>query len=293
MIFRKIYRSLLLSIIALFYYGCEKTVSIDTGKIKPRLVLNSLIEPDSVVKIELSKSKSLMDESQWVEMIDQSSIKIFEDNTLIQTLTNSIEGLYVASFKPKENINYRIEIDNNTFGHVSASATIPPKPVLVSVIPTTELTPGSSPRYYKYKITIKDDGSHRDYYYLRAFIIQKGFSPGMEFSDISGYDIYSDDRVVVSDDHTLRGVLFDDGAFDGFDYELIVYSPFRLTQGYSLWFELASISREYYNYLASVVTQNNAGDNPFAEPVIIKSNVQNGTGIFGARNSVFMQASTN
>jgi hypothetical protein len=38
--------------------------------------------------------------------------------------------------------------------------------------------------------------------------------------------------------------------------------------------------------------QNNAGANPFAEPVVIKSNVQNGTGIFGAQNSVFIQATT-
>jgi hypothetical protein len=38
--------------------------------------------------------------------------------------------------------------------------------------------------------------------------------------------------------------------------------------------------------------QNNAGNNPFAEPVVIKSNIQNGTGILGAKNSVFIKATT-
>jgi hypothetical protein len=293
MIFRKIYRLLLFSIIALLYYGCEKTISIDTGQIKPRLVLNAVIEPDSTFKFELSKSRSLMDSTESIEMISNASVKIFEDNILKQNLINGTRGVYVASFNPKQNANYRIEIENIEFGHVEATSTIPDKPVLLSAVPTTELTPGSLPRFYKYKLVIRDNGLHRDYYYLQAFEIEKGFSPGTSADRISSYDIYSDDIVVVSDDNTLRGVVFDDGAFNGSDYELIVYSPSRVISDNSLWFELSSISREYYNYLVSVVMQNNAGDNPFAEPVIIKSNVQNGTGVFGARNPVYLKASTN
>lgn len=277
---------------ALLYSGCEKTVSIDTGDIKPRLALNSLIEPDSIFKVELSRSKSLMDSLQSIDMIKNAKVKVFEDDILKKTIINSTTGIYSAAFKPKQTSIYRIEVDQPEFGHTLARTGIPPKPVLVSATPTTELTPGSSPRFYKYKIVIRDSGLHRDYYYLRAFLIQKGYTPGAVFSKIAVYDIYSDDRVVVKDDHTLRGIVFDDGAFNGFDYELIVYSPLKITAANPLWFELASITREYYNYLASVIMQNNAGDNPFAEPVIIKSNVENGTGVFGARNSVFLKAAT-
>lgn len=292
MIIRKIYRLLLFSIVALLYGGCEKTVSIDTGKIKPRLVLNALIEPDSIFKVELSKSRSLMDSSQSVEMINSASVKIFEDGVLKKSILGGREGVYSALFKPKQTSIYRIEVDNVEFGHSVATSSIPDKPILVSAVPTTELTPSSSPRYYKYKLVIKDSGKHRDYYYLRAFLIQRDYAPGTTIGNVMPYDIYSDDRVVVSDDHTLRGVLFDDGAFNGYEYELIIYSPYRVTFANPLWFELASISKEYYNYLSSVITQNSAGDNPFAEPVIIKSNVQNGTGIFGARNSVYLKAAT-
>lgn len=293
MIFRRIYRLLLCAIVALLYNGCQKTVSIDTGKIKPRLVLNALIEPDSIFKVELSKSRSLMDSTQSVEMISNASIKIYENDVLKKTLINGIGGVYNGSFKPKQTASYRIEVNTTEFGHVEAATNIPDQPVLVSAVPTTELTPSSSPRFYKYKLVIRDNGQHRDYYYIRAFLIQRGYAPGTPFGNVTAYDIFSDDRVVINDDHTLRGILLDDGAFNGYDYELIVYSPYRVTFANPLWFELSSISKEYYNYLSSVITQNNAGDNPFAEPVIVKSNVLNGTGIFGARNSVYIKASTN
>ncbi|NWJ52517.1 MAG: DUF4249 domain-containing protein [Bacteroidetes bacterium] len=293
MIFRKIYRLLLFSIVALLYNGCQKTISIDTGKIKPRLVLNALIEPDSIFKVELSKSRSLMDSSQLVELINSASVKIYEDGVLKTTLGFGIEGIYVAPFKPKQTSSYRIAVDDAEFGHIEATTNIPDQPVLVSAVPTTELTPASSPRYYKYKLVIRDSGKHRDYYYLRAFLIQRGFTPGTPVGSVIAYDIYSDDRVVINDTYTLRGILFDDSAFNGYEYELIIYSPYRVTFANPLWFELSSISKEYYNYLSSIITQNNAGNNPFAEPVIIKSNVQNGTGVFGARNSVYLKASIN
>ena len=293
MTFRKIYRLLLFSIVALLYNGCQKVISIDTGEIKPRLVLNALIEPDSTFKIELSQSRSLMDSLQSIALITSSTVKVYEDGVLKKTLGYGKEGVYNASFKPKQTSTYRITVDNTEFGHIEATTNIPDQPTLVSAVPTTELTPGSSPRFYKYKLVIRDSGLHRDYYYIRAFLIQRGYAPGNTAGNITAYNIYSDDRVVLNDDYSLKGVLFDDGAFNGYDYELIVYSPYKVSFANPLWFELSSISKEYYNYLSSVITQNNAGDNPFAEPVIIKSNVLNGTGVFGARNSVYLKASTN
>lgn len=276
----------------LFITSCQKTVYIDIGQVKSRLVVNSILIKDSLLKIQLSKSKSLMDSIQSINLINDATIKIFEDNILKQTLTKGISGLFTASFKPNLDSDYRIEIENTGFGHVEASARIPLTPHLVSATQTTVLTPGSSPQFIKFKIGIKDDGIVPDYYYLRAFIIKKGYQPGASIDKVMTCDIYSDDNVIISDDHTLKGVVFDDGAFIGSDYELIVYTPYRITRDFNLWFELSSITPDYYKYLVSTIMQNNAGENPFAEPVVIRSNVINGTGIFGGQNSVFLKATT-
>jgi hypothetical protein len=272
--------------------GCEKTVSIDVGQIKPRLVVNSILDKDSIIRVQLSKSKSMMDSLQSIDRVNDATVKIFEDNILKQTLTKGINGLYNSTFKPKLTSDYRIEIDNTVFGHVEANAMIPLTPNQITAIQTTELTPGSAPQYIKFKIGLKDDGIASEYYYLRAFLIKKNYAPGANSKYVIACRLGSDDNIVVVDDQTLMGVVFNNASFVKSNYELIVYTNTRITTDYNLWFELSGITSDYYKYLVSIIMQNNAGNNPFAEPISIKSNIINGTGIFGAKNSIFVKATT-
>jgi len=288
----KIIQLLLPVVFILLITSCQKNVSIDVGQIKPRLVVNSILDKDSLIRVQLSKSKSMMDSLQSIDKINDASIKIFEDNILLQILTKGINGLYSSTIKPKIASDYRLEIDNTIFGHVEATTLIPTIPNPISAVQTTELTPGSAPQYIKFKIGIHDEGISPDYYYLRAFLIKKGFLPGANSKYVMACHIGSDDNIVVVDDKTLNGIMFEDGSYVKSNYELIVYTNYRISADFNLWFELSSITADYYKYLVSSVMQNNAGNNPFAEPVIIKSNIQNGTGIFGAKNSVFIKATT-
>lgn len=47
---------------------------------------------------------------------------------------------------------------------------------------------------------------------------------------------------------------------------------------------LSSVDENYYRYRIGIEQQNTANDNPFAEPVLIPSNIKNGLGCFGAFN---------
>ena len=288
----KIIQLLLLIVFIQMISGCEKTVSIDVGQIKPRLVVNSILDKDSIIRVQLSKSKSMMDSLQYIDRVNDATVKIFEDNILKQTLTKGINGLYNSTLKPKLTSDYRIEIDNTVFGHVEASTLIPLTPNLITALQTTELTPGSAPQYIKFKIGLKDDGIASEYYYLRAFLIKKNYVPGTNPKYVIACRLGSDDNIVVVDDQTLMGVVFNNASFVKSNYELIVYTNSRITTDYNLWFELSGISSDYYKYLVSIIMQNNAGNNPFAEPISIKSNIINGTGIFGAKNSIFVKATT-
>ena len=49
--------------------------------------------------------------------------------------------------------------------------------------------------------------------------------------------------------------------------------------------ELSSISRDNYLFIKSEAASREARDNPFAEPVIVHNNIENGIGIFRARNT--------
>ena len=288
----KILQLLILAGFILLISGCQKTISVDVGQIKPRLVVNSILDKDSIIRVQLSKSKSMLDSLQSIDRVNDATVKIFQNNVLKQTLTKGINGLYSSTIKPVLASAYRIEIGNTVFGHVEASALIPITPNPISAVQTTELTPGSAPQYIKFKIGLKDDGIASEYYYLRAFLIKKNYAPGALSKYVIACRLGSDDNIVVVDDQTLMGVVFNNASFVKSNFELIVYTNSRVTVDYNLWFELSSITSDYYKYLVSIITQNNAGNNPFAEPISIKSNIINGTGIFGAKNPVFVKATT-
>ncbi|WP_375445981.1 DUF4249 domain-containing protein [uncultured Fibrella sp.] len=55
-------------------------------------------------------------------------------------------------------------------------------------------------------------------------------------------------------------------------------------RGLQLNMTLSNVDENYYRYHHAVARQNEAENNPFAEPVLIPSNIQNGLGCFGAYN---------
>ena len=59
-----------------------------------------------------------------------------------------------------------------------------------------------------------------------------------------------------------------------------------LPSPYYLKAHLSITDRPYYLYHESIAKQNNAADNPFAEPVFLYTNVQGRIGIFAAYNQM-------
>jgi hypothetical protein len=51
---------------------------------------------------------------------------------------------------------------------------------------------------------------------------------------------------------------------------------------------LLATDEPYYRYHDAIQRQDRAGDNPFAEPVLIPTNIQNGLGCFAAFNQSSM-----
>ncbi|MDG1741003.1 MAG: DUF4249 family protein [Crocinitomicaceae bacterium] len=58
---------------------------------------------------------------------------------------------------------------------------------------------------------------------------------------------------------------------------------FTVNQAFSeeYHFELYTCSADFFKYLVSIEKMSDTKDNPFSEPVLIHSNINNGLGIFG------------
>ena len=58
--------------------GCEKTIEIDLEDAKIRIVVNSEINPDSTIKVNVTRSRHILDNAEIVPLTD-ADVKIFED----------------------------------------------------------------------------------------------------------------------------------------------------------------------------------------------------------------------
>jgi hypothetical protein len=106
---------------------------------------------------------------------------------------------------------------------------------------------------------------------------------------ISGYYsvwLESNDPILSYAEVDRRGALIcSDGAFNGNTYRFATYTwedlPIGLMSGSKLRIRVTSLSRDAFLYYRSLDQYWGADGNPFAEPVTVHSNIENGYGIFG------------
>lgn len=68
------------------------------------------------------------------------------------------------------------------------------------------------------------------------------------------------------------------------DRQIGIYSSYKYNEGESLITRVYNITKEHYDFLASVDEAQNANGNPFGRPTFITSNVSGGVGIFTTLN---------
>jgi hypothetical protein len=112
------------------------------------------------------------------------------------------------------------------------------------------------------------------YYYRNVYLT----SPDPSVIN-SGVD-YGDDFLLIND-NLIDGneVKLNFNAEIAFDYE---YNIDRPTDNKKIVVFLKHISEDYYNYLLTYENYLYASGNPFAEPVQISSNIENGLGMIAA-----------
>jgi len=141
-----------------------------------------------------------------------------------------------------------------------------------------------------------NDPEGENYYFLRTFYYYDAIAPdGAEFIDLRGATLYNVSSVLDADAN-----LFTDELFDG-KIEMLEFWSERYTgEGFvfneekqireeidadyknpsSVVISLWSLTKEEYDFRTSVSANRDAEDNPFAEPIVVFSNIENGLGVF-------------
>ena len=303
--FEKMKKLLVILLIMIAVSACEKIIDIDLPERELHIVINGMINRDSLISVQVSKSKGILDNSA-ISYLPGAVVKLYGNDEFIENLKYTENGIFISKIQPYDEIRYTIDAEYPDLVSVAASTQIPAHPFIVSIDTFTEISIpdndyGMGEIDTHYKIKIRDDDNSKNFYFLALshVIADEGFDDdpyvGEEYEFFTDYD--SDDIIFQSGNegfsfYNIDGRVFSDEYFNGTEYTIDIsvedyYDEYTGMNIYSKdYIYLFSISKEFYLYVISYNMNNMSIDNPFAQPVQVYSNVENGLGIFGGYNIV-------
>ncbi len=267
----------------LFLTSCEKEIEYKDFDFKNFLVLNSILQEDSLMWCSVSSSKSIIEEDKELDIVN-AKVLVYKDDNLIDELKHRNKGRYFTenNIKVEQGGKYKISVSVEGFKDVEANTEIPEKPQFNINYFKKEKNK------YNVGITINDKKGH-NYYRLKTYILKDGVRFYLKVKTTD--PIFHDNKTYVENENSLNNTknnfqIFNDDLFDGENYELkfsLEYGNWTFNNP-TLNVELFAISKELYLYYKTIEAYKEKGDNgddPFSEPIKIFSNVKNGAGILG------------
>lgn len=274
--------------------SCETVIDYELPESEPKIVLNGIFRQDSLWQVRLFESKNIL-ESDDFKFIAGAKVEIVDQNNQVIDLTYIGNGVYknLNNKSPQPNQTYMISAKAPGFDDVSASAVLP-KAVPIASVDTVTVSPQGYPEY-KIDITFTDPPNEKNYYSLEIIYSDtRVFNPNTEFADTFSvtYPLYfynNDNGFTETWIYGLDGFYFSDDFFTGSQTRLTFFSekpygfnsPFEEVLNMDIVILLKSVSEEVYLYQRSLTSQQQTNFDPFAQPVQVYNNINQGFGIFG------------
>jgi len=165
--------------IILVFYSCTKELQTEV-QVSPKLCLNCILYPDSIVKAGLSLSQSLTD-SLALRKVHDATIELWQDGKFVGKLNHSGHGKYSFNLKPISGSEYMISVKTDGCPELKANTRIPFKPsVKYELSNPVKNTSNINKPYYTYSIVkhIEDRVGPNNYWHYR---VRKEFGYDMGF----------------------------------------------------------------------------------------------------------------
>lgn len=277
--------------------GCETTVDIDVPLSERRLVVNSLCNPDSIWNVSIALSRHVLDNSNRFDIPATTSVTITDlsNNVMVEQLKLTMDNFrYKGSFRPEVEKEYLLKVITPKYGTVEAVGYIPAKVAIDKIeIDNTNLSPDGMASV---KIHFKDRPSKKDFYRVTIMEDRYYLSFRNQIIDTIRYKSAAyfevDDPSLQSNFNIGNELLVEDTFFDGDSHVLSIKVSSHLTHPgnpFPATLILSTLSEAYYRYSTTRNLQLSTDGDPFAQPVLVYNNIQNGLGIFGGyTQSVFV-----
>jgi hypothetical protein len=293
--------SIYLTLLGLFAISaCETTEKIDDFPLRPsKLVVNCFFSPGSPWNFQVSKSLSVLDNAE-LRLIKDATVRLYRDGSLIESIEEQDEyGWYSTdSNLPETGHEYSIEVTASGFSATLTSEDRVPEPIVIDNV-TMQIVDSSF--YYgwdyisgwiegQFSMDFKDPADIDNYYKVSVFYYDTIYydweNPDTYYLQKTPLYISSDDPVIEAEEYHSEYLIFTDELINGQEYSLTIdFEDWNSRLDRSYYLELTTLNRSGYMYRKTIDDFNNAEHDPFAEPVQIYCNIENGYGIFAGHST--------
>ncbi len=305
----------LLCWICLGMVSCIEVIEVPDDFYTDNIILNSIVEPDSTVMINISRSLPPAGVIEF-EFVSDADVRISEVGNEQEVVCQYHEnGWYTSSDLVVEaDRDYEISVGIIDKPELTSTTRIPGKPIVENVFiqydsiyfsivddPTIlqyylvtllgyhhtydidHLPDGTQEEVWKYEYRAlrmeSDDASIDAFLYNRVGRVNN--ATGLNFTD-SFWDIVPD--------YTGDSFIISDQTFQGETKEFLMQITER-----GLWFidsirtvdlQIHSIDYNYYQYLLTFAQYWTTDETPFTERARVYNNIEGGFGIFGSKNGI-------
>jgi hypothetical protein len=293
--------------------GCEKIVDLDIRTQDRKLVLNSVLTPDSLLQLNLFLSQGILEDDKLLTVSD-AEVEIFEEGVSMGTFRSGGNGIYISNIKPQPDKNYLLKARMPSGQITEAQTRIPVSPLIGIKDTSTSLSVdewmGTELNFY-ISLIIKDPPHVNNYYMVKLIqessaFYDSAFPPlndevygqlATKSALLELYESYPGEFRQVENsgnldfggkngtEYTGISFIFSDASFDGKDFIFPFFTGLYYVGKPNYRIQVSSLSEDYYLYIKSLALYTSAQEDFFAEKVKVYSNVRNGFGMVAAYSS--------
>ena len=245
-------------------------------------------DSDSVLVVKVGKSVGVLDTINPDNVLN-ATVELFKNGNLeytfiYNTTTNAYEYDLGAPFSPVEGDVYELRVSKEGFETATALQTVPSRVPIDTVV----YNQGGGVNQFGEQIniinlTFTDPAGVSNYYEFGGYVDIKYTDP---FDTTFVYEYQNTLYLESNDPNYDNGIMFD-ANFDGLQYTIRLEDNDYFGWGNSDNTEITGVVRltsstyDYATFTKSLNDYWDADGNPFAEPVILYSNMSTNLGLFG------------
>lgn len=296
-------------LLGVFLTSCYRKIDLDEYRTTPKMVINSVVSPDTVVMASITRTWFYPDKKPYVNL-PHAHVELYINNQYIETMQwktlnnprnpDQPDTLFLSNTIPAEGDRIKIVASTPEYGTVTAEDIIPKKVPIKNASHTIKkgngVYQGTISDYFEiyYEVTFDEFPEKNNYYLAKITQIKTGYY-GYYETEIDYIDpVFKEQDAILDESMAFNGLekrggaLFTDQSINGQTYTLqIKETTAELDETEQRIISIYSLSESYFLYLLSLqkiagsTLEGGLGNIGLTEPLRVYSNVEGGTGILG------------